>query len=170
MELPAACSTPKSSVASQPYPSQDPCTNLDSPGTCGVELPAACFIYIWLPARQEQNKMVKTYKSPAKLKRNLTRLVKHLSQILNRKTKVSSKPQVLSSSLPSFTSYPNPCNICHQHQCSYDLSHALVFSLEKTLLAPLVSKLSDVLEESNTYFSNSVSKIQNWKPPDDIGG
>ena len=72
-----------------------------------------------------------------------------------------------------FTSCPDPCNVCHQHQCTYNLNHGLVFSIAASLeksLEPLVSSLNDVMEESHAALKESLAKMWKTDPPDDASG
>ena len=140
--------------------------------------------------------MLRSYKSPAKVKRNLARLVNHLFKIINKNPKLSlTKPKnieivpirtpELAKSLVSFTNYPDPCTICQLYQCSYNFNHDLVFSLsaalEESLVTPLMSSLNvaleeshdalkESLEESHDALKESLSKMWNRNPPDDSGG
>ena len=87
----------------------------------------------------------------------MTRWIKHLFKIINRKPKLMlASPDIrtpeLAISPACFTSFPDPSNVCHQHQCTYNLNHGLVFSLAASLeklLEPFVSSLNDVMEESH---------------------
>ena len=108
----------------------------------------------------------------------MTRLVKHLLKIINRKPKLTIKaPQIidlmpqknpeLSISPACFTSFPEPCNVCHGHQCCYDFKHGLAFSLNAFLdksMEPHTTSLADGLEESLKMWNG------NREPPDDAGG
>ena len=72
-----------------------------------------------------------------------------------------------------FTSFPDPCDVCHQHQCTYNLNHGLVFALAASLeksLEPLVSSLNDVMEESHAPLKESLAKMWKTDPPDDASG
>ena len=136
------------------------------------------------------------YKSPSKIKRSLIRLVKHLFKILNMKPKLSlTKPDVaeimprnaleLSVSTSCLTNYPEPCKVCQQNQCNYDLSHGLYFSLTSALegtLTPVVSSSSNTKQDSLSSFNVELQatllsinasleeSLKKWEPPDDACG
>ena len=118
------------------------------------------------------------YKSPSKMRRSMFRFVKNLIKIINMKPKSKSVPN-LSISSSCLTNYPEPCNVCHQNQCNYNLTHGLVISFTNALeesLDPLFSSFNSRMEESFTSFSETLSSFNTsleisqevvWKPPGD---
>ena len=91
-----------------------------------------------------------TYKSPSTKIRNLRRLVSYLKQKLPSIKKKVSIPLSLSeipyvalpyttlvanpkypnlTSSTSFTNFPEPCSVCQENECSYNMSHQLSFSI-----------------------------------------
>ena len=59
------------------------------------------------------------YKSPAKQKRNTSRLVRHnIKKLILIKNKA--KPFQLGKSSTVQTNYPNPCHVCNQYQCDVE--------------------------------------------------
>ena len=160
----------------------------NSPGTvCGVDDPAV----LWLtqPSKlfltQDTTDRSMYYKSPARMIRSMNRFVKHLFRTIKMKPKLSlpgpnsiqvlPKVPKLSISPSCLTNYPEPCNVCNQHQCSYNFNHGLIFSLNESLgeslnaiLQESFSSLNVALEESfssaNAALKETMSR--NWKPPD----
>ena len=61
---------------------------------------------------------LKMYKSPAKQKRNTSRLVRHIKKLILIKNKA--KPIQLGKYLTVQTNYPNPCHVCNQYQCDVE--------------------------------------------------
>ena len=109
----------------------------------------------------------------------MTRLVKHLLKIINKKPKLSlATPNIidtmsrknpeLSISPACLTSFPEPCQVCQEYHCSYNFKHGLVFSFNEYLdnsMQPSSTSLGDALEESLMKMWNG-----DREPPDDAGG
>ena len=82
-------------------------------------------------------------------------MLKHLIKIINTKTTLSlanTKPNLLNSK-PNITKYnvmvtnfPDPCDVCRQHQCEYDIKHTLVTAVSTALdesISKFLKKLPD---------------------------
>ena len=81
---------------------------------------------------------LKIYKSPAKQKRNTSRLVRHIKKLTLIENKA--KPSQLGKSLTVQTYYPNPCHLCNQYQC--DVEKHTTFK-SKANLEHLIANMHD---------------------------
>ena len=92
------------------------------------------------------------YKSPAKIKRDTRRLLAHLFKTIHMKAVLppTMKP-TLGISPALLTNFPDPCILCHQPQCEYDLRHSQYFALK-------------------LFLEEQLESTWKKKPPDDASG
>jgi hypothetical protein len=89
-----------------------------------------------------------------------------ITYFLRRKTmnidcnKPEPKKQRLSLSLPLQTSYPDPCSVCSLHQCQMDLTHSIVYTVDRSV----TKTMNAIFEKARPGLEQAVQI--NFKMPD----
>ena len=106
--------------------------NIYSLGTCEVldcQLPCSSSPSYWHLCT-----MKGSYKSPSKQKRDRIRLLQHLFKSLKKnKSLCLSEPNlkpILTKSAFTSTNFPEPCFVCHEHQCNYNFNREVYFTVK----------------------------------------
>ena len=106
----------------------------------------------------------KSYRSPAKQKRNLRRMIGHLIKLLNAFPKPnlsSTKPRPqLSRTVNLQTSFPEVCTVCGKHQCEVNSKHVLVQSVGEAFENAFDKALKDFKEKTEKQVSKYSTDLE----------